>query len=134
MVDGKSEQPHSFVRYLLTTPKYPHSHLSMLRLISHLHRTGYSQKLRTAYLLHRKQTIMHQRRVCNLNVDPPTISVEAGAQDFDRSLFHKRIRVVAARIPASSTGEALKADSLKRCSPKMSLEICADDLWYIDLC
>ena len=77
---------------------------------------------------------MHQRRVCNLNVDPPTISVEAGAQDFDRSLFHKRIRVVAARIPASSTGEALKADSLKRCSPKMSLEICADDLWYIDLC
>ena len=106
----------------------------MLRLISHLHRTVYSQRLRTAYLLHRKQTVMHQRRVCNLNVDPPTISVEAGAQDFDRSLFHKRIRVVAARIPASSTGEALKTDALKRYSPNVSLGVCSDDLWYIDLC
>ena len=74
------------------------------------------QSLHNAHIptIRQPAIFMHQRRICNLSVNPPTFPIEAGAQSFDRSLFQKCVKVVAARVPASSTGQILKSEILKR--------------------
>jgi tRNA (guanine37-N1)-methyltransferase len=56
-----------------------------------------------------------------LDASPP--AYKGPLDQLDKSMFHKSLTVLAARVPPSKTGQLLKAQALKRFAPEVKIAL-----------